>query len=401
MDSPAPYNLCIATTSSNSILAFYGGKLAGFQHAGVHVTVLCGPGDDISHMVPEGAELIPVRLSRIGQPCQDLLAFVGLCRLFRRRRFDLVQYSTPKASLLVGLAAFLCRTPVRVYVLWGLYYTGQKGLKRRLLKAMEKFICSLSTHIVPIAHEMVDFVAHEGLAPAAKCQVMHHGSACGVDLEAFDPAKWRNAGKKLRDSLNIGPDDVIIGAVARLTGDKGINELVGAFEILSAEHPGLHLLLVGKQEVKDPLVVATEQAIHKHPRIHAVGRQYPPMPYFAAMDIFCLPTYHEGFGEVNLEAQAMELPVVSTDVIGPRESVNAEVTGLLVEPRSVQALLEPLRRLVQDAQLRQDMGRRGRQRVIDKFARDDLVNAEVTHRLQLLHQNRSHNLCTRASRTSE
>ena len=105
---------------------------------------------------------------------------------------------------------------------------------------------------------------------------------------------------------------------------------------------------------------------------------------YMAMDIFCLPTYREGFGEVNLEAQAMGLSVVSTNVIGPRESVEHGQTGFLVEPRSSEALVEPLRRLILDPQLRMDMGQRGRERVERMFDRQDLIRAVVKHRLKLL-----------------
>ena len=261
---------------------------------------------------------------------------------------------------------------------------GQSGLKRFILKSFEKLICFLSTDIVPIAHEMVDFVEAEGLAKKSKCEVMLNGSACGIDLQRFDPEKWRDSRNELRNNLNIPEYATVIGTVARLTGDKGINEIVTAFNMLCDEIPLLYLLLIGDREEKDRLLPSTEQIIANNLRIRAVGWQKDPLPYYAAMVIFCLPTYRESFGKVNLEAQAMGLPVVSTNVIGPRESVEDGVTGFLVEPRSSKALIEPLKKLILDAELRKQIGQKGRGRIKQKFDSKDVIRAIVEHRLKLL-----------------
>jgi len=263
---------------------------------------------------------------------------------------------------------------------------GQTGLKRVLMKSVEKLICSLSNHIVPISHEMIDFITSEGVTQRSKCQVMLNGSACGVDLERFDPTKWKNIRDEIRKKLNISDNDVVIGTVARLTGDKGINELVNAFKHIADDTEQVHLLLVGEQEEKDRLQPATEKLIANYANIHKLGFQQNPISYYMAMDIFCLPTYREGFGEVNLEAQAMCLPVVSTNVIGPRESVEDGETGFLVEPRSSKALIEPLRKLVLDSELRKEMGSKGRRRVKKMFDRKEMIKAVIQHRLRLLRE---------------
>lgn len=188
----------------------------------------------------------------------------------------------------------------------------------------------------------------------------------------------------MREQYKIPADAVVVGTVARLTGDKGICELVTAFEKVAQEINNVYLLVVGKQEEKDRLPAHIEQALNKHPRIRAVGRQNKPIPYFAAMDIFCLPTYREGFGEVNLEAQAMKLPVVSTNIIGPRESVADGQTGFLVEPRNSEALVEPLRKLILDPLLRIQMGEKARQRVEKMFDQKELIETVVRHRIKLI-----------------
>jgi len=377
-------NLCILTTVSVSIKAFYQGPIDALNKAGVRTTVVCADDPQIRNFIPAETNFVPVEFSRVLSPLQDVKVLWKLYGLFRNKKFDIVQYSTPKASLLGTIAAFLARVPIRIYILWGLYYMGQSGLKKFMFKIFERIICSLSTNILPISKEMIDFVEAEGLTKSSKCEVMYNGSACGIDLQQFDPEKWRDFRNELYNNLNIPEYATIIGTVARLTGDKGINELVEAFDVICNEVSLLYLLLVGEQEEKDRLLSSTERIITGNPRIKITGWQENPLPHYAAMDIFCLPTYREGFGKVNLEAQAMSLPVVSTNVIGPRESVDNGKTGFLVEPRSSEALIEPLRKLVLNPELRREMGRNGRKRIERMFDGEDVIRAIVEHRLRLL-----------------
>ena len=376
--------ICIITTVSASIKAFYKGQLEAFEQAGFEITVICANNEELNKQLPENVKFYPVPFSRIISPFNDIRAVLKLIHLFRKERFDIVQYSTPKASLLGSIAAFLAKVPIRIYILWGLYYTGQTGFKYKLFKVFEKIICSISTNIIPISHEMIEFALSEGFGRKEKYEVMLNGSACGVDLELFDPEKWKPFRNQIRNQFNIPENGLVIGTVARLTGDKGINELVQAFDILSNEIPRMYLLLVGEEEEKNRLDGDTVSIIRQNNRIRCTGWQNNPLPYYAAMDIFCLPTYREGFGEVNLEAQAMGLPVVSTNVIGPRESVEDGQTGFLVEPKSSKALIEPLKKLLLNPQLRKNMGEKGRTRVEQKFDRKDMIEAVVKHRLALL-----------------
>jgi len=383
MQTPKP-SLCIITTIAGSIKAFYRGQIDALNEAGFKTAVICAYDAELASQLPAETDYLPVNFSRVISPFKDIITLWQLFRLFRKRKFDIVQYSTPKAALIASFSAFAARVPIRIYILWGLYYTGKRGVGRFMLKLFEKIICSLSTNIVPIAHEMIAFAESEGLAPAAKCEVMLNGSAKGVDLLLFDPDKQHEARKQIREQYKIPSDAVVIGTVARLTGDKGICELVTAFERIAQDINSVYLLVVGQQEEKDRLPVHIEQALNKHSRIRAVGRQNNPIPYFAAMDIFCLPTYREGFGEVNLEAQAMKLPAVSTNIIGPRESIADGQTGFLVEPRNSESLIKPLRALILDASLRKQMGDKARKRVEQMFDQKDMIEAVVRHRSKLI-----------------
>lgn len=378
------YSICIVTTVSGSIKLFYKGQIEALNKAGFKTTVVCADDGNLKEVLPKETNFYPVPFSRVINPLQDIKILYKLLILFRREKYDIVQYSTPKASLLGSIAAFFAGIEHCIYILWGLYYTGQKGMKGFILKSFEKIICKLSNKIIPISHEMIDFALKEGLGKRDKYEVILNGSACGVDMTLFDYENWHPNRGKIREELQIPEESIVIGTVARLTGDKGINELVQAFDKISKEVSGVYLLLVGRQEEKDRLSPSTVNIISKNLKIHSVGRKDNPLPYYAAMDIFCLPTYREGFGEVNLEAQAMQLPVVSTNVIGPRESVEDGVTGFLVEARSATALLEPLKKLIEYPELRRKMGIKGRERVKKMFDRKDMIKAVVEHRLRLV-----------------
>lgn len=384
MKEDSKYNLCILAVASYSIKYFYQDQIEALNRAGIKTTVVTIEDADLRSILPAETDFFPVGFTRVMNPLRDLKVLWQLYKIFRKHKFDLVQYSTPKASLLGAIAAFVARIPIRVYILWGLYYSTQSGLKRFALKMLEKLTCRLSTHIVPIAHEMVDAVESEGLDKKSKCEVMLNGSACGIDLEKLEYRKCPGGRRRIRKECDLPEEAIVIGIVSRLTGDKGISEMVAAFTKIAEEIDDVYLLSVGAQEEKDRLPPVTEKVIASHPKIRGVGWQDNPIPYYMAMDIFCLPTYREGFGEVNLEAQAMGLPVVSTNVIGPRESVEDGQTGFLVEPRSSEALVEPLKKLVLDPELRKNMGQKGRKRVEQMFDHKDLIQAVVEHRLKLL-----------------
>lgn len=384
-DKPAEKpSVAILTTVPQSIRCFYPGQISALQQAGFEVTVICSQDPTLKSDLLQGVRFLPVPFSRIIDPLRDLQTLWRLYRIFRTHRFSIVQYSTPKASLLGSTASFAARVPCRLYLLWGLYYMGQTGLQRLLFKAFEKWICALSHQILPIARQMVDFLEQERITRRHKCTVIHNGSACGVDLERFRPDLSGTHRRQIREQYRIPEEAIVIGTVARLTGDKGIHELLAAFEQIHREDSSVVLLLVGQQEEKDRLRPEAQQLLRTHPAIRCTGWQLDPVPFFAAMDIFCLPTYREGFGEVNLEAQAMGLPVVSTDVIGPRESVQDGRTGFLVPPRNVQALKEALSKLVQDAALREQMGLAGRCRVEQMFDRKQWIESMIGHRLECL-----------------
>ena len=362
MENNKPKKLCIVATVPVSIVSFYGEQIDYLTDEGYEVTVITSPDKEFTGRISRKARLVLIPMTRTISPWRDLIALVRILYCIRKGSFDIVQYSSPKAALLGSLSAWLCRVPVRLYLMWGIYYTGQDGVKKEFLKFFEKMICFFSTAVSPDSHGNLQFAVKEKLCPLLKISVVGKGSANGVDLSRFDPKRLKEKGIAVRESLRIPPDAFVVGFVGRICREKGINELIQAFVDLSEKYPLLYLLLVGPHEDKkseyDPQIIS---ALARQKRILSVGYQDSPEEYMSAMDLFVLPSYREGFGIVNIEASAMALPVISTDIPGPRDSIINGQTGILVPVQSINPLREAIETLYNKPILRKDMGWAGRQ----------------------------------------
>ena len=376
--------LCIMATVPMSIVSFYGKQLDYLKEQGFDVTVITSPDTNLIDKISPSCKLVLIPMSRKITPLKDMISFFRITKVIREGRFDIIQYSSPKAALLGSICGFLFSIPARLYLMWGIYYTGQAGLKKKLLKIIEKVTCFFSTHASPDSKGNYDFALDEGLCPAYKMSVVGKGSANGVDLERFNPQKLKQKGQAIRESLNIFQEAFVVGFVGRLCRDKGVNELVKAFLALSKKCNNLYLLFVGpKEDMGNEYEKEVQLTLDKNKRIICVGHQDNPEEYMAAMDIFVLPSYREGFGIVNIEASAMELPVISTDIPGPRDSVINDKTGILVPVKTAEPLEEAIYKLCKDAKLRQDMGKAGRIWA-ENFKQELIWQEIVKHRLSIL-----------------
>jgi glycosyltransferase involved in cell wall biosynthesis len=384
---PAPVGrLAMVTTVPTTVKAFYKQQLEALIDAGFQVTIVSSPDDPSNSFLPSGAQFVPVVMTRRLTPLTDLKALWRLCRLFMREQFEMVQYSTPKASLLAAIASWVAKTPHRLYLVGGLYFFGQEGFRRRVFRLFEWMICSLSTRVMPVAREISAVLEQAGITRASKCTALHHGSACGVDLSLFNMERFSGRRASVRKEHNLPQDAIIIGAFGRLVTDKGMKELVGAFVSIAERRDNVYLFVVGAFEDNDPPPSEIVKTLQTHPRIRLLGwqpREALPELY-VTLDVFCLPSYREGFGVTLLEASAMGVAVVATDIPGCREAVADGETGLLVEARNTDALLEGLERLINDERLRDRLARNGRRRIEARFDARDVVRAVVQDRLSLL-----------------
>lgn len=345
------------------------GQMAHLRRAGFEVAVISAPGEQLDRMQREEDGLaLPVPMEREIAPLRDLAALWRLYRVLRRMRPVLVNSGTPKAGLLVGIAAVLARVPCRVHTLRGLRSDTATGWKRRLLLAAERISCRSAQRVLCNSESLRRRAIALGLTDVQHSLVLAHGSSNGVDAGRFAATPELSARvAQLRQQLEIPPAAPVIGFVGRLTRDKGIPELVHAFDLLRARHPELRLLLVGDREQGDPLTPAVNQRLDQDLHILCTGAVPDAAPFYRLMSIFCLPSHREGFPNCVLEAHASGLPVVTTTAAGAMDSVEDGVTGLLAPPGDAAGLSSALERLLEDPALASRMGEAGRQHVIRDF----------------------------------
>lgn len=378
----------IHVTTVPETLYFFRGQIGYLRAHGFEVQAVTSPGvlADESRQ-REGIEIHAVPMARSMSPLGDLVSLWRLWRLFRRLKPDVVHSHTPKAGLLGTLAARAAGVPVVFLSVFGLVQMTKTGWAHRLLDATTRLSCRLAHRVWCDSFSMRDHIVQERLCPAQKVVVFGQGSVNGVDAQGvFSPHTYSPEQRiALRASYGIPADAIVLGFVGRIVGDKGMHELTEAWSALRGQHPELHLLMVGPFEAKDPLLPEDEDLLRTDARVHLTGWRTDIPLHLAAMDIFVMPSYREGFGVTNIEAAALGLPVVSTRIPGCVDSVQDGVTGTLVAPRDAGALTEALRAYLDHPALCREHGDAGRARVLRDFRPETIWEAlrrEVAQQLQ-------------------
>lgn len=335
------------------------------QEEGMEVVAVASPGKEMADMEQrEGIRTIGVEMERRMSPLKDLRSLWRLYRVFRRERPAMVHSITPKAGLLSMMAAWMARVPVRLHTFTGLVFPTATGLQRRILMMTDRLTCACATHIVPEGEGVKNDLINNGIT-RKPLQVLGHGNVRGIDLTHYDPtlADVESEAKKIRQS-----DRLTFVFVGRLVGDKGINELIEAFSRLHEERSFVRLLLVGRFEpTLDPLRPETEQTINNHPAIEAVGSQSDVRPWLAASDILVFPSYREGFPNVVIEAGAMGLPSIVTDINGSREIIREGENGTIIPSRNADALHDAMLRLTDSTDLRHQLASNARSLIASRY----------------------------------
>jgi glycosyltransferase involved in cell wall biosynthesis len=371
-----PLRLVHITTVAASF-RFLRGQVAFMQEKGFEVHAVSAPGPEMEALaVSDQAEVHSVEMERRITPIRDLIALLQLVTLLRRIRPHIVHAHTPKGGLLGMLAAWLTRTPVRVYHIRGLPFMTAGGLRRSLLKWTERVSCALSHQVLSVSHSIRRVAVEERLCGEETIEVLLGGSGNGVDaLVRFNPDCVAETREELRHSHDISEDAIVLGFVGRIVRDKGVMELAGAWNRLREEFPQLVLVLVGPFEPQDAIPDETRDLLGRDSRVRSLGYVADTAPLYKMMDIVVLPTYREGFPNVLLEAGAMRLPVVATRIPGCVDAVVDGISGLLVEPRSIDELADAIRRYLQNAELRISHGVASRERILREFDQKALWEA--------------------------
>ncbi len=361
--------LCIIITASQNLYSLYRGQFLFLKEAGIEVTAIASPGVEHEMLRAQGIHTVEIPMCRGNPPIfKDLYSLFLIWKHLLLNRYDIVSVSTPKASFLGALASLLSFHTKVIFTLRGRAYENKNGVIKKAYMLIDKIICLIATKVFCISKEIREDFIKTGLVNKNKIFVIGEGSSNGVDLSKFTRTKVleKNA-IKIRNRLSIPIGEVVILYSGRIRRDKGINELVKAYEILLRKGVKSHLVIQGEFEDIDPIAGEVRSLIESIPTIHIESWSLCVEEYFAMADIFAFPSHREGFGNVAIEASAMRLPIVAFDVVGCRESVLDKVTGYLIEPFSVEKYSNSLELLILDYQKRTEMGRKGRLRIVESF----------------------------------
>lgn len=350
--------ICFITTVSLTLKSFVV-ETAKHLHneCGYDVTLICDNDEEFAASLPEYLHYIPVHMSR-GIDFSGFASVLKFYKVFRKEKFDLIQYSTPNAACYASIASFLARVPIRLYAQWGIRYIGLSGTGRKVFKMIEKVVCRLSTHIRSVSPINLQFAVNEGLYPKFKAKVIGNGGTIGVDMSAYDIEKKNEWKTQIRNQYNINENDFVFGFAGRVSADKGCTELLTAFKNIAETNKNAKLLVVGPLEdncgVPGELVDWAKNS--ENVVLTGMVQNKDMKMYYSAMDILVHPTYREGFGMVIQEAGALAVPVITTKIPGASEVMEDGVSCILVEPKNADELQNAMSALLSNTEKAKTLG---------------------------------------------
>lgn len=378
--------ICFVTTISSTLKAFVL-KTAEYIHKNTDwdISFICNYDEEFKKSLPDYIHYIPVKMER-GISIAGIKAMLEMRKIFIREKFDLIQYSTPNASLYAAIAGKLAKIPVRLYCQWGMIYVSFSGIKRKVFKLIEKVVCGLSTHIQPDSISNLNFSHDEGLYPQNKGSVIWNGSACGVNLEKFNVTKKEEYRNEIRAKYNLSSNDFVYGFVGRITRDKGVNELFEAFKKVSEENKNTYLLMVGNTEQDGTIQNDLYEWSQSCENIIFTGFTTEVEKYLSAMDTYILPSYREGFGMGVVEAEAMGVPVIVTDIPGPIDAIVKDVTGKAIPVKNSVALKDVMNEMLHNHGDIEAYGKVAIKHVTENFEQKQFLEKVLIDRRRLLNE---------------
>ena len=370
------------TTVPISFKVLLKGQLRFMASNGFDVKGVYSEGEDLKEVREnEGIVMEAINMSRKITPFQDLKSLWEMWNFLRKEKPQIVHTHTPKAGIIGMLAARLAGVPHRLHTVAGLPLMEATGIKRKILNFVEKLTYSSATRVYPNSKGLYDFILQNNFTQSNKLKIIANGSSNGINTTFFSPdqvseTEW----VALREKLNIQPDDFVFVFVGRIVSDKGINELIKAFSELQAvennELMGIKLLLVGGLENDlDPLNPETLAEINQNKDIISVGFQQDVRPFFAISDALAFPSYREGFPNVVMQAGAMGLPSIVSDINGCNEIIVEGENGLIIPPKNVEKLKEKMLTLAGDKNLYIKLKENSRRMIENRYEQSVVWNA--------------------------
>lgn len=325
----------------------------------------------------EGIRTHAVNMTRVISPITDIKALIKLYRFFKKEKPFIVHTHTPKAGIVGMLAAKIAGVPHRIHTVAGMPLLEVKGLKRLLLDWVEKRTCAYATKVWPNSFGLKEIILKNNYSKPEKVKVIANGSSNGIDINHFDATKVSNSEvETLRKTLNIKSDEFVFIFIGRVVKHKGINELVEAFDQLSAQFNHIKLVLVGPHENHlDPLKDSAEALIKNNNRISAVGAIKDIRPFLAMSHVLTFPSYREGFPNVVLQALAMKKPCIVSDINGCNEIIKNGYNGLIIPPKDVNALSAAMKYCINNPEELQKMAINARPNIVKNYEQEYIWNA--------------------------
>lgn len=379
--------ICFVVTVALAAKNFLQWSFEDMHNAGYDISLICDMDEEYMNSLPEYVHKYPMAMERGVDVRGMASAIKKMTEIFKREKFDIVQYSTPNASLYASMAAKKAKIPVRLYCQWGMVYLGFSGVKKAIFKAIEKYTCKNSTDVQPDSKGNLDFCRENKFYSEDKSRVVWNGCANGLNVEKFNIDKKQEYYNEIRKKFNISDDEIVLGFLGRIGRDKGFNELMLAFKSIKEKYKNVKLLYVGYNEKPETVDQDLLKYFEECPDIISTnGWVDDPQRYLAAMDIFMFPSYREGFGNVVIEAEAMGVPVVVTDIPGPQNGMIDGVTGFKVPARTVEPLIEKTSMLIEDKALRESFGKEGAKFSVENFDSRILIKKIIENRDWLINR---------------
>ena len=323
-----------------------------------------------------GMKTVPIEFTRAITPIQDVKAILKLYKFLKKEQPEIIHSHTPKAGMVSMIAAKLAKVPIRIHTVAGLPLEEATGMRKILLKSIEKITYAAATKVLPNSNGLKQTLLEFNLCPEKKINIIGKGSSNGINTDYFDPEKISELEvTNLKNELGLTGDETILIYIGRLVKDKGVNELITTFDSISKSHPKCRLLLLGYYEQeRDPLNEDTLRIIKENTAILERGFIRDIRPYLLLSSFLVFPSYREGFPNVVLQAAAMQLPAIVTDINGCNEIIQNNYNGLIIPKKNSEALEEAIQYLIENKSVLKNMKSSSRNFVVENFSREIIWN---------------------------
>lgn len=364
-------NKIIRSVTVSQSLGFCREVMIKMRSMGYDMVAVTSPGPELDKLRDEdGFHCVAVPMERHISIVSDLKSLIKMIWVFHKEKPQVVHSMTPKAGMICMVAAWLTRVPVRIHTFTGLVWPTATGLKRKILMMTDWLTCSCATHVIPEGQGVLNDLRNGGITKKPM-KVLGYGNVRGVDMDRFSSTCFESTSD---------PSLFTFVFVGRIVGDKGINELVEAFVKLHDKHKNARLVLVGNYEHDlDPVKDVTRKLIDNNDAINACGAKYGDdlLQMYVDADCFVMPSYREGFPNTVLEAGAMGLPSIVTNINGSREIIENEKNGLIVPSKDSKALYNAMERMLLDDKARMTMKNNARPMIASRFEKSFVQNCQI------------------------